>query len=90
MIFDWDENKAKSNLLKHQVSFDEAKTIFDDPFYIDFYDLDHSKDEERYLIVSRASTGKLLIVSYTERENAIRIISARKLTKSEQEMYEEG
>ncbi len=90
MIFDWDNNKAKTNLSKHQVSFDEAKTVFRDPLYIDFYDPDHSEDEERYLIVGKSSQGNLLIVSYTERENLIRIISARKVTKAERKVYEEG
>lgn len=89
MIFDWDENKAAKNLSKHQVSFDEAKTVFDDPLYIDFYDPDHSEAEERYLIVGRSNQEKLLIVSYTERENSIRIISARKVTKAERKVYEE-
>ena len=73
---------------KHQVSFDEAKTVFDDPLYIDFYDPDHSEDEERYLIVGRSNQEKLLIVSYTERENSLRIISARKVTKAERKVYE--
>ena len=73
MIFDWDTNKAEKNLSKHQVSFDEAKTVFNDPLYIDFYDPDHSEDEERYLIVGISNQGSLLIVSYTERGNLIRI-----------------
>lgn len=90
MIFDWDTNKAENNLSKHQVSFDEAKTVFNNSLYIDFYDPDHSEDEERYLIVGRSDQGKILIVSYTERENSIRIISARKVTKAERKVYEEG
>jgi uncharacterized protein len=90
MIFDWDTNKAVKNLSKHQVSFDEAKTVFEDPLYIDFYDPDHSEAEERYLIVGRSNQGKILIVSYTERDNSIRIISARKVTKAERKVYEEG
>lgn len=90
MIFEWDKNKATKNLSKHQVSFDEAKTVFEDPLYIDFYDPDHSEFEERYLIVGRSQQNKVLIVSYTERENAIRIISARKATKAERKVYEEG
>ena len=90
MIFDWDKNKAKKNLSKHQVSFDEAQTVFKDPLFIDFYDPDHSEDEERYLIVGKSNQGNLLIVSYTERESSIRIISARKLTKAERKAYEEG
>ena len=90
MKYEWDENKAIKNLAKHGVSFAEAKTIFDDPIYVDFYDLDHSEDEERYLIVGESNRGRLLIVSYTERRESIRIISAREVTKSERETYEEG
>jgi uncharacterized DUF497 family protein len=90
MKYEWDENKAIKNLAKHGVSFDEAKTIFDDPLYVDFYDLDHSEDEERYLIVGESNRRRLLIVSYTERRESIRIISAREVTKSEREAYEEG
>ena len=80
MKYEWDENKAVKNLAKHGVSFAEAKTIFDDPMYVDFYDLDHSEDEERYLIVGESNRGRLLIVSYTERRESIRIISAREVT----------
>jgi uncharacterized DUF497 family protein len=90
MKYEWDENKAVKNLAKHGVSFAEAKTIFDDPLYVDFYDLDHSEDEERYLIVGESNRGRLLIVSYTERRESIRIISAREVAKSEREAYEEG
>lgn len=90
MQFEWDENKAERNLLKHGVSFEEAKTVFDDPLYIDFYDPDHSKDEERYLIVGESNQGRVLIVSYTERGNSIRLISAREVTRTEREAYEEG
>jgi uncharacterized DUF497 family protein len=88
MQFEWNENKAASNLLKHKVSFEEAKTVFDDPFYVDFYDPDHA-DEERYLIVGLSRQGRLLIVSYIERGNSIRLISARQVTRSEREAYEE-
>ena len=90
MQFEWSENKATSNLSKHGVSFEEAKTVFDDPLYVDFYDPDHSKDEERYLIVGESNRGRLLIVSYTERGDSIRLISARELTRTEREAYEEG
>ena len=90
MKFEWDKNKAEKNLGKHRISFDEAKTIFDDPLYVDFYDVDHSAEEERYLIVGRSNRERLLIVSYTEREDSIRIISAREVTRSEREVYEEG
>lgn len=90
MQFEWDDNKAASNLSKHEVSFEEAKTVFDDPLYVDFYDPDHSEDEERYLIVGESNRGRLLIVSYTERKNSIRLISAREVTRTEREAYEEG
>jgi uncharacterized DUF497 family protein len=90
MQFEWDENKAERNLSKHGVSFEEAKTVFDDPLYVDFYDPDHSEDEERYLIVGESNQGRVLIVSYTERGNSIRLISAREVTRTEREAYEEG
>lgn len=90
MEFEWDDTKAVRNLSKHRVSFDEAKTVFDDPLYVDFYDPDHSDDEERYLIVGESNRARLLIVSYTERRGSIRIISAREVTRSEREAYEEG
>jgi uncharacterized DUF497 family protein len=90
MQLEWDENKAERNLSKHRVSFEEAKTVFDDPLYVDFYDPDHSEDEERYLIVGASNQKRLLIVSYTERGNSIRIISAREVTRAEREAYEEG
>jgi hypothetical protein len=88
--FEWDENKAAANLSKHGVSFDEAKTVFDDPLYVDFYDPDHSYDEHRYIIIGQSQQGRLLIVSYTEREDVIRLISAREVTRGEREAYEEG
>ena len=90
MEFEWDENKAEENLLKHQVFFHEAKTVFNDPLYIDFYDPAHSEEEERYLIVGQSNRGRILIVSYTERGNSIRLISAREVTRKERRVYEEG
>lgn len=87
--FEWDENKAKINFAKHGVSFDEAKTIFDDPFYVDFYDPDHSEDEERYIIIGQSKHGRLLVVAYTERKHSTRLISARMATRKEKDAYEE-
>lgn len=89
MTFEWDEQKAAANLAKHDVAFDEATTVFGDPLYVDFYDPEHSGEEQRYLIIGRSQQGRLLIVSYTERANAIRLISARELTPTERERYEE-
>jgi len=60
MKFEWDEQKAKSNLSKDGISFEEAQTVFDDPLYIDFYDPDHSLEEHRYIIIGQSSTGKIL------------------------------
>ncbi len=88
MQFEWDEDKAIANFSKHGVSFEEAKTIFGDSLYVDFYDPDHSKKEERYLIVGESNQRRLLIVSYTERKDMIRIISARQVTKNERKVYE--
>lgn len=90
MEFDWDQGKAASNAAKHGVSFEEAQTVFADPLFIDFYDPDHSDDEARYLIVGRSQAGRLLIVSYTERDGKTRLISARPTTRQEQRTYEEG
>jgi len=90
MKFEWDGNKAEANLSKHGVSFDEAKTVFDDPLYVDFYDPDYSDEENRYIIIGESQQRRLLIVSYTERDHKIRLISAREVTKKEREDYEEG
>lgn len=90
MEFEWDEEKATANLTKHGVSFEEAKTVFDDSLYVDFYDPDHYFDEHRYIIIGESHQGRLLIVSYTERDKVTRLISAREVTRSEREIYEEG
>jgi len=90
MEFEWDEKKAAANLADHGISFDEAKTVFDDPLYVDFYDPDHSDDEHRYVIVGESRQNRLLIVSYTERGESVRLISAREVTLSERKAYEEG
>ena len=90
MGFEWDGEKAAANLAKHHVSFEEAKTVFDDPLYVDFYDPDHSYEEHRYLIVGQSQQERLLIVSYTERGDTTRLISAREVTSTERKAYEEG
>lgn len=88
MKFEWDETKAAMNLAKHGIAFDEAKTVFNDPLQVDFYDKHHSKDESRYIIIGKSALGRLLLVSYTERNTKIRLISARKTTSSEYKNYE--
>jgi len=90
MNFDWDESKAQANLAKHGVTFDEAKSIFADPFYVDFYDPDHSDEEERYIIIGQSQRQRLLVVSYTERQQQVRLISAREATRREKQAYAEG
>ena len=87
--FEWDESKAAANLKKHQVSFEEARSIFFDEFSVQFFDEDHSSDEERFLMLGMSSEAKLLIVCHCEREQGvvIRIISARKATKRESAFY---
>ena len=90
LAFEWDESKAQENEEKHGVSFEEAKTVFNDPFSITIYDPDHSEDEDRYLDMGSSVNGRVLVVSYTERKNSIRIISSREATRREQRNYEEG
>lgn len=89
MLFTWDEVKAERNFIKHEVSFEETKTIFSDPYFIDFFDPDHSDDEDRYIIVGMSVSQRILIASYTERQGRIRLISARKATRKERQLYEE-
>jgi uncharacterized protein len=88
--YEWDKEKAAGNLEKHGVTFEEAASVFDDTLYIDFYDPDHSIDEHRYLIIGKSVAGRLLIVSYTERNQSARLISAREVTSAERRAYEEG
>ena len=90
MNFDWDEKKAQSNIINHEVTFEEAKTIFDDPLYLDFFDPDHSETENRYLRFGMSNWHRILLVSYTERGDTIRIISARSATRNERKAYEQA
>ena len=90
MNFEWDEEKARANLEKHGVSFEEAQTVFDDPLFVDFYDPEHSYEEHRYIILGESRQGRLLLVSYTERGGVIRLISSREATPAERRDYEEG
>ncbi len=89
LSFEWDEEKANANLRKHGISFDEAATIFLDPFSITIPDADHSIDELRYVDIGSSKKGRVLVVVYTERGARIRIIGCRKATPSERRMYEE-
>jgi len=87
---EWDPVKAETNLKKHQVSFEEASTVFNDPLFITFLDVEHSVDEERYITVGLSKANRLLLIAHTERKGVTRIISARKATKNEQRFYEEA
>jgi uncharacterized DUF497 family protein len=79
--FEWDDEKAKRNQQKHLVRFD-------DPQFITFLDEEHSSDEERYITIGQSNQNRLLIVAHTERDENIRLISARKVTKHEEEFYQ--
>jgi uncharacterized protein len=88
--FEWDEDKATSNRQKHRVSFAEAATVFADPLAVIFDDEAHSAEEQREIIIGHSAENHLLLVSFTERAGAIRIISARRATKRERRDYEEN
>ena len=90
MEFEWDPAKAARNEAKHGVSFKEAATVFGDPLSMAFDDPAHSYDEQRALLVGMSDEQRVLIVSYTERGDTIRIISARETTRGERETYENG
>ena len=93
-IFEWDEEKASANLQKHKVSFEEAETVFDDHFLITFPDEFHSIEEERFISIGYSNVNRILLVVHTEHsENAgeivVRIISCRRATALEREIYEQ-
>ena len=88
MDFVWDEAKAKANLSKHGVTFEEAGQVFDDPLSGTLGDPDHSDDEERFILLGMTDANRLLVVSFTERDETIRIISARNATRKERKRYE--
>ncbi|MDR1998163.1 MAG: BrnT family toxin [Candidatus Margulisbacteria bacterium] len=83
--FEWDEAKEIANIRRHQVYFEDARLVFNDPFLLIKYDRAHSLEENRYQVLGKI--GKLLFVVFTEREKRIRIISARLATKKEKEIY---
>ena len=88
MRLECDPTKANANLRKHGVSFLEASEVFNDPLSDTFDDPDHSYDEQRFIIVGATRQGRLLFVSFTENEDALRIISAREMTRQERDEYE--
>lgn len=88
MQFEWDPEKAQANAAKHGITFAEASTIFGDPLELTIDDPDHSGDEARFLSLGMSSAGQLLVVSFTERDHRIRLISARLATPRERRHYE--
>ena len=88
--FEWDSDKASKNVEKHHVSFEEAATVFDDPMFITLIDDEHSIDEERYITIGLSSRGRLLMLAHADRQDHIRIISARGATKKEEQFYAEA
>jgi uncharacterized DUF497 family protein len=88
ITFEWDEDKSERNISKHGVAFEEAKTVFNDPFAITIKDPDHSDEEDRYLDIGISAKGRLLVLYYTERHENIRIIGCRAATRSERKTYE--
>lgn len=90
MKFAWDPRKASTNVGKHGVSFAEASTVFGDPLAITYPDPDHSRSERRFLTIGLSANNRLLVISHAETDSdAIRIISARKVTRHERKAYEE-
>jgi uncharacterized DUF497 family protein len=88
--FRWDARKAAENVRKHRVRFDEATTVFDDPLSVTIPDPDHSVGEQRFLLLGVSTRGRLLVVAHSEREDSVRIISARRADRKERQTYEEA
>ena len=90
MQFEWDPAKAAANLRRHRVSFHEAATVLEDSLSTTFPDEAHSEEEMRFLTIGASRRGRVLVVAHTERNETIRIISARQATRREREFYEQG
>jgi uncharacterized DUF497 family protein len=86
--FEWDPAKANKNFHNHRVNFSEAVTVFRDPLGITIYDPDHSVDEDRFITIGISVAGRVLLISHTDRNDRVRLISARELSRSERENYE--
>ena len=88
--FEWDPNKAEANLAKHEISFEEAMTVFADPLARIFPDEEHSVDELREIIIGHSAGQQLILVGFTSIDDRVRIFSARKVTRRERKDYEEN
>ncbi|HEX8735701.1 MAG TPA: BrnT family toxin [Pyrinomonadaceae bacterium] len=86
--FEWNKEKGNENFKKHKITFEEAATVFDDPFFIVFKDPQHSFREQRFIIIGLSDNLRYLFVSFAERASRARIISARELTAKERKDYE--
>lgn len=92
IAFEWDEAKSRTNLKKHGVSFEEARSVFFDEYAMQFYDKGHSSEEDRFIMLGMSNLSRVLVVCHCERvgSSVVRIISARKATKKERGFYPEG
>lgn len=91
MIYEWDPKKAEDNLKKHRVPFDEAATVFSDPFALTFDDPDHSADEKRYITIGTSAKARIVFLAHVDRgDDHVRIISARVATSTEAYAYQES
>ena len=90
MQFEWGPDKATANLKKHRVSFHEAATVLGDALSTTFPDEAHSAEETRFVTIGTSRRGRVLVVAHTERDDTIRIISARRATRRERAFYEQG
>jgi len=90
VLIEWDPVKARTNLRKHGVDFHEAGTVLDDPLSTSFPDPGHSVDEARFLTIGVSASGRILVVAHTDRDEAVRLISARRATPRERKFYEES
>ena len=90
MQFEWDPEKAAANVKRRRISFSEAASVLEDPLSTTFADETHSEEETRFLTIGASHRGRVLVVAHTERNDTIRIISARRATRREREFYEQS
>ena len=90
MIYEWDPKKAKANLRKHKISFEEGASVFLDPLAVTYPDPDHSSDEFREITIGHSERTRIIFLSHTKRGDRTRIIGARKATPTERKQYEEN
>lgn len=92
LVFDWDESKARQNRINHKITFDEARTAFNDPFLITFPDERHSHHEQRFISMGTSGKNRVILIVHSEFEEGgaiiVRFINARKATRAERELYE--